>query len=152
MPSPLERGRRRIPVAAPVLAGREKEYVLDCLETTWISSSGRYVQEFERSFAEFCGARHAIACCNGTVAVHLALMAAGVGPGDEVIVPTLTYVASVNPIRYCGAVPVTSRTKAIVVVHLYGHPVDLDPIRQTADAHGLVLIEDAAEAHGAEYR
>jgi perosamine synthetase len=172
MPSPLERGRRRIPVAAPVLAGREKEYVLDCLDSTWISSTGRYVEEFERAFAEFCGARHAIACCNGTVAVHLALLAAGVGPGDEVIVPTLTYVASVNPIVYCGATPVlvdsephtwnldpeavaaavTSRTKAIVVVHLYGHPVDLDPIRATAEAHGLALIEDAAEAHGAEYR
>ena len=172
MPSGRDRGTRRIPVAAPVLRGREREYVLDCLDSTWISSAGRYVDEFERAFAEFCGVRHAIACCNGTVAVHLALMAAGVGPGDEVIVPTLTYVASANPVVYCGATPVfvdaepgtwnldpdsvaaavTSRTKAIVVVHLYGHPADMDPILAVARTRGITVIEDAAEAHGAEYR
>jgi perosamine synthetase len=170
--SESERAVRRIPVAAPVLAGREREYVLDCLDTTWISSSGRYVQAFEEGFAEFCGTRHAIACCNGTVAVHLALMAAGVGPGDEVIVPTLTYVASANPILYQGATPVfvdsepdtwnmdpdavaasiTPRTKAIVVVHLYGHPVDMDPIVAVARSHSVAVVEDAAEAHGAEYK
>src|ERR1700709_2071174 len=141
---PSDPPERRIPVAAPVLRGREREYVLECLDSTWISSTGRFVDEFERAFAEFCGVRHAVACCNGPVAVHLALMAAGVGPGDEVIVPTLTYVASANPVVYCGATPVfvdaepatwnldpeavaaavTSRTKAIVVVHLYGHPAD----------------------------
>jgi perosamine synthetase len=167
-----ERGTRRIPVAAPVLRGREREYVLDCLDSTWISSAGRYVDEFERAFAEFCGVRHAVACCNGTVAVHLALLAAGVGPGDEVIVPTLTYVASANPVLYCGATPVfvdaepatwnldpeavtaavTPRTKAIVVVHLYGHPADMDPILAVAREHGIAVVEDAAEAHGAEYR
>jgi perosamine synthetase len=171
MPEP-ERAPRRIPVAAPVLAGREREYVLDCLDTTWISSTGRYVTAFEESFAEYCGMRHAISCCNGTVAVHLALLAAGVGPGDEVIVPTLTYVASANPILYQGATPVfvdsepetwnmdpeavasaiTPRTKAIVVVHLYGHPVDMDPIVAVAREHGVAVVEDAAEAHGAEYK
>jgi perosamine synthetase len=171
-PERPDRGNRRIPVAAPVLRGREREYVLDCLDSNWISSTGRYVDEFERAFAEFCGVRHAITCCNGTVAVHLALMAAGIGPGDEVIVPTLTYVASANPVVYCGATPVfvdaepatwnldpeavaaavTPRTKAIVVVHLYGHPADMDPILAVTRAHGIAVIEDAAEAHGAEYR
>src|SRR5215204_3098486 len=162
MPSGSERGHRRIPVAAPVLAGREREYVLDCLDSSWISSTGRYVEEFERAFAEFCGVRHAITCCNGTVAVHLALLAAGVGPGDEVVVPTLTYVASANPVVYCGATPVfvdaeprtwnldpdavaaaiTPRTKAIVVVHLYGHPADMEPITRIAREHGVTVIED----------
>ena len=172
MPAQSDGRPRRIPIAAPVLAGREKEYVLDCLESSWISSTGRYVEEFERAFAEFCGVRHAIACCNGTVAVHLALLAAEAGPGDEVIVPTLTYVASANPVLYCGATPVlvdvdpvtgnidpdaieaavTPRTKAIVVVHLYGHPADMDAIDALARRHGLRVVEDAAEAHGAEYR
>jgi perosamine synthetase len=163
---------RRIPVAAPALVGREREYVLDCLDSTWISSSGKYLERFESSFAEFCGVRHAVSCCNGTVAVHLALMAHGVGPGDEVIVPTLTYVASANPVVYCGGQPVfvdaeprtwnmdperlaeaiTPRTRGIVVVHLYGHPTDMDPILELAERHGLWVIEDAAEAHGATYR
>ena len=163
---------RRIPVAAPALVGREREYVLDCMDSTWISSSGRYLERFEAEFAEFCGVRHALACCNGTVAVHLALLAHGVGPGDEVIVPTLTYVASANPIVYCGGRPVfvdaeprtwnmdpdliegaiTPRTRGIVVVHLYGHPTDMDPILELADRHGLWVVEDAAEAHGATYK
>jgi perosamine synthetase len=165
-------GRRRIPVAAPALVGREREYVLDCLDSTWISSSGRYLERFEAAFAEFCGVRYAIACCNGTVAVHLALLAHEVGPGDEVIVPTLTYVATANPVVYCGARPVfvdsephtwnmdpdrvaaaiTPRTRGIVVVHLYGHPVDMDPILELAKRHKLWVIEDAAEAHGARYQ
>lgn len=163
---------RRIPVAAPALVGREREYVLDCLDSTWISSSGKYLERFESQFADFCGVRHAVSCCNGTVAVHLALMAHGVGPGDEVIVPTLTYVASANPVVYCGGQPVfvdaeprtwnmdpervaeaiTPRTRGIVVVHLYGHPTDMDPILELAGRHGLWVIEDAAEAHGATYR
>lgn len=163
---------RRIPVAAPALVGREREYVLDCVDSTWISSTGKYVERFEVEFAEFCGVRHAVSCCNGTVAVHLALLAHGVGPGDEVIVPTLTYVATANPVVYCGGQPVfvdseprtwnmdperiaeaiTPRTRGIVVVHLYGHPVDMDPILELAERHGLWVIEDAAEAHGATYR
>ncbi len=163
---------RRIPVAAPALVGREREYVLDCLDSTWISSNGRYLQRFESAFAEFCGVRHAVSCCNGTAAVHLALLAQGVGPGDEVIVPTLTYVATANPVVYCGGTPVfvdaeprtwnmdpekvaeaiTPRTRGIIVVHLYGHPVDMDPILEHARRCGLWVIEDAAEAHGATYR
>src|SRR4051812_15148249 len=97
---------RRIPVAAPALVGREKEYVLDCLESTWISSSGPYIDRFESAFGEFCGVRHAMSCSNGTVALHLALLALGIGPGEEVIVPTLTYVATANAVVYCGATPV----------------------------------------------
>jgi perosamine synthetase len=161
-----------IPVAAPVLAGREKEYVADCMESGWISSSGKYVDLFESAFAEFCGVRHAVACCNGTVALHLALVALGVGPGDEVIVPTLTFVATANAVTYCGARPVfvdsepgtwnldpaqveskiTPRTKGIVAVHLYGHPAEMDALRPIARRRGLFLLEDAAEAHGALYK
>jgi perosamine synthetase len=163
---------RWIPVAAPALVGREREYVLDCVDSTWISSTGQYIERFESAFAEFCGVRHAVSCCNGTVAVHLALLAHGIGPGDEVIVPTLTYVATANPVVYCGAQPVfvdseprtwnmdpqriaeaiTPRTRGIVVVHLYGHPVDMDPVLELAKRHGLWVVEDAAEAHGATYR
>ncbi len=164
--------RRFIPVAAPVLAGNEKAYVMDCLDSTWISSNGSYLERFERAFADFCGTKHALACCNGTVAVHLALMALGIGPGDEVIVPTLTFVATANAVRYCGARPVfvdsepetwnldpaavaaavTPHTKAVVAVHLYGHPAAMDPLREVCHRHRLFLVEDAAEAHGAEYR
>lgn len=169
----LDAGRKpSIPVAAPVLAGREKEYVADCMESGWISSSGKYVELFEAAFAEFCGVRHAVTCCNGTVALHLALLALGVGGGDEVIVPTLTFVATANAVTYCGARPVfvdsepetwnldpaqvetkiTSRTKGIIAVHLYGHPAEMDMLRDIARRHGLFLLEDAAEAHGALYR
>jgi perosamine synthetase len=162
---------RRIPVAAPVFAGREKEYVADCMESGWVSSGGKYVELFEAAFAEFCGVRHAVACCNGTAALHAALAALGVGPGDEVIVPTLTFVATANAVTYCGARPVfvdsepvtwnldpaqveakvTPRTKGIVAVHLYGHPANMDELRAVAGRRGLFLLEDAAEAHGALY-
>jgi perosamine synthetase len=161
-----------IPVAAPALVGNEKAYVLDCLESTWISSNGQYIERFESAFAEFCGVKHALSCCNGTVALHLALLALGVGPGDEVIVPTLTFVATANAVTYCGATPVfvdsepetwnlnpsllesliTPRTRGIIVVHLYGHPVEMEPVLTIARKHGLFVIEDAAEAHGAEYQ
>ena len=163
---------RRIPVASPSLFGNEREYVLDCLDTTWISSAGEYVERFETAFAAFCNASHALSCCNGTAALHLALMALGVGPDDEVIVPTLTFVATPNAVAYCGARPVfvdsepetwnmdpslieqkiTSRTRGIIVVHLYGHPVDMDPVLAIARRHRLFVVEDAAEAHGAEYK
>jgi perosamine synthetase len=163
---------RRIPVAAPALVGRELEYVTDCLESSWISSAGVYIERFEEAFKEFVGVEHAIACCNGTAALHLALLALGVGPGDEVIVPTLTYVATANAVRYCGAKPVfvdsepetwnldpgeieercTERTKGIVAVHLYGHPANLDAIQSVARSNGLWVLEDAAEAHGARYQ
>jgi perosamine synthetase len=164
--------KRFIPVAAPTLNGNEKAYVLDCLDSTWISSNGKYIEQFERAFAEFCGVKHAAACCNGTVALHLALMALGVKPKDEVIVPTLTFVATANAVTYCGARPVfadsepetwnvdpeqieakiTTRTKGIIVVHLYGHPVDMGSVMSIARRHNLFVIEDAAEAHGAEYK
>jgi perosamine synthetase len=164
--------KRKIPVSAPMLNGNEKAYVIDCLDSSWISSAGEYVEKFESSFADFCGARHAISCCNGTVALHMALVALGIGPGDEVIVPTLTFVATANAVSYCGAKPVfvdaesdtwtmnpalieekiTARTRGIIVVHLYGHPCDLDPIFSVARRHGLFVVEDAAEAHGAEYK
>jgi perosamine synthetase len=162
----------RIPVAQPALDGREKEYVLECLDTGWISSLGRFIGDFERAFAEYCGVRHAVACNNGTTALHLALVGLGVGPGDEVIVPTLTYIASANCVAYCGATPVfvdsepdtmnlnparleaaiTPRTKAIMPVHLYGHPAEMDPIRDVAARHGVRVVEDAAESVGATYR
>jgi perosamine synthetase len=161
-----------IPVSAPTLAGNEKRYVMDCIETNWISARGKYVDRFEEEFARFCGVKHGIACTNGTVALHLALLALGIGPGDEVIVPTLTYVAPANSVRYVGATPVlvdcepqswnmdprllesriTPRTKAIIVVHLYGQPVDMDAVMSLAARHRLFVVEDAAEAHGAIYR
>lgn len=163
--------RRRIAVAHPVLAGNERAYVNECLETGWISSVGRFVGEFESSFANFVGVEHAISCCNGTCALHLALVGLGIGPGDEVIVPTLTYIASANAVTYTGAAPVfadvdrrsmnldpadvesliTPRTKAILPVHLYGHPADMNALTELATRHGLALVEDAAEAHGARY-
>lgn len=163
---------KRIPVAQPRLAGNERKYVLDCLDTSWISSNGKYIVEFERTFAEFCGVRHAIATNNGTTALHLALVALGVAPGDEVIVPTVTYIATANAVRYCGATPVlvdvcadtmnidpaaieariTPRTRGIIPVHLYGHPADMDAINEIAHRHKLWVVEDAAEAHGADVR
>jgi len=160
---------KKIPVAAPSMLGNEKEYVDDCMKSGWISSAGKYVELFEAGFAEFCGVRHAVACCNGTVALHLALAALGVESGDEVIVPTLTFVATPNAVTYCGATPVfvdsepetwnldplqieakiTPRTKGIIAVHLYGHPAEMKKLREIANRHGLFLMEDAAEAHGA---
>src|SRR6476646_10141275 len=157
MANNLETSNPRIAIAAPTLNGNEKRYVLECLETTWISSIGRFITEFEHAFARFCGVEHAIGVNNGTNALHLALVALGLKPGDEVIVPTLTYIASANAVRYCGATPVfvdnhvptfnidpdaieakiTGRTKGILPVHLYGHPVDLDPILQIAKQHDL---------------
>ncbi|WP_269715380.1 DegT/DnrJ/EryC1/StrS family aminotransferase [Caulobacter sp. NIBR2454] len=162
----------RISVAAPVLDGREREYVNECLDTTWISSGGRFITEFEKSFADYCGVKHAIACNNGTTALHLALVALNLKPGDEVIVPSLTYIASANAVSYCGATPVlaenetrafniepsdiealiTPNTRGIMPVHLYGHPADMDPINAIAKKHGLFVIEDAAEAVGAKYK
>jgi perosamine synthetase len=159
-------------VAAPTFAGREREYVLDCIDSTWISSAGTYIDRFEAAFADFCGVRHAIACSNGTTALHLVFASLGIGPGDEVIVPTLTFVATANAVRYCGGTPVfvdvhpdtwtmdpvvveskiTPRTKAIVPVHLFGHPADMTSLQAIADRHGLIVVEDAAQSPGAEVR
>src|SRR5258708_2360464 len=163
--------KRTIPLAEPNLSGNEKKYVTDCLETGWISGSGKYVRAFEEQFAAFCGTRYAVTAVNGTAALHLALVALDINAGDEVIVPDLTYIASANAVTYCGATPVfvdadpvtwtldvqdvkrkiTSRTRAIMPVHLYGHPANMKPLRELAAQHGLFLVEDAAEAHGAEY-
>lgn len=163
--------KRFIPVAAPVFAGNEKKYVMDCLDSTWISSKGKYINLFEESFADYCGVKHALLCSSGTTALHLALIALGVGPGDEVLLPTLTFVSTANAVAYCGATPVfidsepgswnidptcleqhiTGRTKAIIVVHLYGVPVDMTAVQAVADRHHLPILEDAAEAHGAEF-
>jgi len=161
-----------IPVYQPELSGNEKRYVLECLDSTWISSKGRFVSEFEERFASFAGTKQAISVCNGTVALHLALLSLGIGPGDEVIVPTLTYVAAVNAIAYVGATPVfvdslpdtwqmdpadvrrklTPRTKGILAVHLYGHPCDMDALTALARENKVLLIEDCAEAFGSRFK
>lgn len=161
-----------IPIYQPSLTGNERRYVLECLESTWISSKGRFIGEFERRFAEFVSVRHAATVANGTVALHLALVALGIGPGDEVIVPTLTYIASVNAISYTGATPVfvdslpktwqvdpddvrrkiTPRTRAIMAVHLYGHPCEMTALKSLARECGAYLIEDCAEAIGTLYQ
>lgn len=160
-----------IPIAAPHLSGNEKKYVMDCMDTTWISSNGKYINEFESSFAKWMGSRHALTCCNGTVALHLPLLALGVQAGDEVLVPTFTYIATANAVRYCGAKPVmvdclpdtwnidptdaerkiTPKTKGIIPVHLYGNPCELDAIMALAKKHSLFVLEDAAECHGATF-
>lgn len=161
-----------IPVYRPYLHGNERKYVNECLDSSWISSKGTFIQSFEEAFRRYVQAPFATTVCNGTVALHLALIALGVGPGDEVIVPTLTFVASVNAIAYVGATPVfadvlestwqidpqdvqrkiTSKTKAIIAVHLYGHPCEISLIKTIADRHGLFLIEDCAEAFGAHFQ
>ena len=161
-----------IPVYQPSLVGNEKKYVNECLDSTWISSKGKFLKLFEESFVRYTGTQYATAVCNGTVALHLALLALGIGPGDEVIVPTLTYIASVNSIMYVGARPVfvdscrnswlidptdvkrkiTTRTRAIMAVHLYGHPVDMTAIMAIAREHNLLVIEDCAEAFGSRIR
>lgn len=161
-----------IPVYRPWITDKERQYVDEAMASTWISSKGAFLDRFERDFAAYIGADHGVAAANGTVALHLAFAALGIGHGDEVIVPALTYVASVNAISYTGATPVfvdseadhwnldpglveraiTPRTKAIEVVHLYGYPADMDHVLEIARRHDLVVIEDAAEAHGAEYK
>lgn len=158
----------KIPVYEPVLGNKERENVLKCLDTNWISSRGEFINTFETEFARYTGVKHAITVSNGTVALHLALLALDIGPGDEVIVPTFTYIASVNAITYVGATPVfvdslpdtwqldpvdverkiTPRTKAIMPVHLYGQPGDMDTIANIAKHHNLRIVEDAAEAFG----
>jgi perosamine synthetase len=157
-----------LPVYRPDLSGNERAYVLECIDSSWISSLGAFIDRFERAVAELTGARHAIAVCNGTVALHLAIHSLDIGPGDEVIVPSFTYISSVNTIAQTGATPVfcecrasdwlldvddvarriTPRTKAIMAVHLYGHPCDMQPLMALAERHGLAVIEDCAEALG----
>lgn len=164
--------KRMIPVSEPDIGLEERKALLDAFDSSWISSKGYYIEKFEREFADFVGVRHAITTSNGTVSLHLILLALGIGPGDEVIVPTFTYIASVNSIRYVGATPVfvdsepdtwnidpedvkrkiTDRTKAIMTVHIYGHSVDIDPLLEICVKKRLYLIEDSAEATGTLYK
>ena len=162
----------KYPVYQPSLTGNEKKYVNECLDSTWISSKGKFIAEFEDGFKSYIGARHAATVSNGTVAIHLALLALGIGPEAEVIVPTLTYVASVNAIAYTGATPVfcdslkstwqmdpddvrrkiTPHTRAILAVHLYGQPCEMEELVKIAREHNLFLVEDCAEAFGTYYK
>ncbi len=161
-----------IPVNAPVITPESKSLVAKALEEGWISSAGPYLSEFEHEFAEYLGVKHAITVNTGTAALHIALLAAGIGEGDEVIVPAFTMAASWMAVMHTGATPIfvdvepdiytidpalieaaiTAKTKAIMPVHIYGHPADMDPILAIAKKHDLVVIEDAAEAHGATYK
>jgi perosamine synthetase len=154
------------------MGGNEEKYVVEAIRSSWVSSTGPFVTRFEQDFALLCGASSSIGVCNGTVALHLALLALDVRPGDEVLVPSLTYIATANACRYVGAEPVfvdvdpetwcidpakfeaaiTRRTRGIIAVHLYGHPADMDTITHLAGVHGLWVVEDAAEAHLAKYR
>ncbi len=161
---------KRISMAMPVFNGNEKKYLNECVDTGWVSANGRFVNEFEQKFAEYCGMKYALSCSNGTVSLHLALMAIGLKAGDEVIMPSLTYIATANCVKYCGATPVfvdsnpdtfninpdeiekkiTNKTKAIIPVHLYGLCADMNRINAIAKKHHIYVIEDAAEAHGAK--
>jgi len=163
---------KKIPVCEPTLGGNERKYVLECMDTNWISSRGRFVDEFESGFAAYCGVRHGITTNSGTTALHLALAAAGIEEDDEVIIPAFTMISTANAINYLGARPVlvdaeertwnldprkieekiTARTKAIMPIHTYGHPADMDAIDEISRRRGIMIVEDAAEAHGAEYR
>ncbi len=159
-----------IPIAKPSLEGNELKYVTECIRTNWISSQGKYVESFEKKFAEFIGVKYGVATSNGTVALHLALATLGVKEGDEVAVPSLTFVATANAVKYCGATPVfidsemdtwgmdpedlerkiTCKTKAVIPVHLYGQPAKMKAIKKIAKRYKLFVVEDAAQAHGAE--
>lgn len=161
----------KIPVNEPLLGEREREYVSECLRTGWISSAGRFIDDFEGKWAERCGRKYGIAVSNGTVALQAAVASLDLRPGDEVILPTFTIISCALAVIYNSCIPVlvdseprtwsmdvrqiqaklTARTRAIMAVHIYGHPVDMDPILELADRYNLLVIEDAAEAHGAEY-
>jgi len=161
-----------IPVCEPLLGGNELKYITDAVSTGWISSSGTYLQKFEKSFAEYCGVQFGVGVCNGTVALHLALVALGIGKGDEVIIPNFTMIASAFAVCYTGAKPVfveadkdtwnidvnkieekiTTKTKAIMPVHIFGNMCNMDAIKKIAQKNNLFILEDAAEAHGSEYK
>jgi len=168
----MDEEKKFYPVAEPNLMGKEKEYLMDCVDSTWVSSRGKYIDMFEKAFAEKIGVKHAITTANGTVSLHLILEALGIGPGDEVIVPTFTYVASANSVKYVGAKPVfvdidektlnidvnkieekiNKNTKAIMVVHIFGNPCNMDSIELIAKKNNLLIVEDAAEALGTEFK
>jgi len=160
-----------IPVYEPYLKGNEVKYVMDCLKKNWLSSSGEYNSKLEDSFASYCGVKYGISVTSGTAALHITVAALKIGKGDEVIIPDFTMIAPALAASYEGAKPVfvdaepktwtidvqkieekiTEKTKAIIPVHIYGHPCDMDPIMEIAEKHNLYVIEDAAEAHGALY-
>lgn len=161
-----------IPVNSPIITHDAKEGVMQTLEEGWISSAGPYIERFESEFAHYLGVKHAISVNTGTAALHIALLSAGIGVGDEVIVPAFTMASSWMAVMYTGAKPIfvdvesdiytinpklivkaiTPKTKAIMPVHIYGHSADMDPIMAIANQHGLLVVEDAAEGHGATYR
>lgn len=161
-----------VSVNEPILSPKATEYVMDCLKSGWISSAGSYIGRFETAYARFLNVQHAVTTTNGTAALHLAVASLGIGAGDEVIMPDLTIISCPLAVMYTGATPVfvdvdpvtftidpalietkiTKRTRAIMVVHLYGHPCDMDPVMAIAKKHKLAVIEDAAEAHGAAYK
>src|SRR5215470_6970305 len=161
-----------IPVSEPILGGNEKQYLQQCIETGWISSEGPFIREFESKFAARVGRKHGIAVANGTAALDLAIEALGIGPGDEVILPSFTIISCIGQIVRSGATPVlvdsdartwnmdvrqieakiTRRTRAILIVHVYGLPADVAPVLELARRHGLRVIEDAAQMHGQSYR
>jgi perosamine synthetase len=162
---------RFLPVCEPVLAGNEVAYVREAVESGWISSSGRFVDEFEQAFAEYLGVKYAIGVINGTAALHLALVGLGIGPGDEVVVPSFTMAATGFAVAYTGATPVfvdvdeqtwnmdvaaferaiTHRTRAVIPVHVFGTPCDMRALMAVAESRGIEVLEDAAEAHGATF-
>lgn len=161
-----------IPLYQPSITEIEKKYVNDCLDTGWISSKGEYVTKFENYFSNYTGINHSISVSNGTVALHLALLALNIAPGDEVIVPAFTYIASVNCIKYVCANPVFAssrtsdfqvdivsiraligpRTKAIILPHLYGHMCEIERIVELCNQHKILIVEDCAEALGSSYK
>lgn len=161
----------KYPVYIPSLSGNEKKYVNECIDSSWISSRGHFVTDFEESFSKYVGVKHGIAVSNGTVAIHVAAKALGLGEGDEIICPTFTYIASANPFEQLGCKVVfcdsladtwqmdpadvkrkiTPKTKALMVVHLYGHPAEMNTLCKIAKDNGLFLIEDCAEAIGSRY-
>lgn len=164
--------KRNVPVNTPLLTGNEKKYVLDCVESGWISSEGEYIRKFEKGVSGYVGRKHGIAVANGSAALDIAVVALGIGPSDEVIMPSFTIISPALSLVRAGATPVlvdsdpvtwnmdvnqieakiTNKTKAILVVHIYGLPVDMDPILALCKKHNLKLIEDAAEMHGQTYR
>lgn len=159
---------RFIPISQPSITQKEIDFVTDAVKSGWVSSLGKYIDRFETEFAAFCGVKHAVSTANGTVAIHLALVALGIKEGDEVIVPDFSFIATANAVRHTGAIPVfadidpfnlcisvasirkkiSPKTKAIIPVHIYGHPADMPAINALAKEHNLIVIEDAAEAHG----
>lgn len=161
-----------IPIAEPTIGKEELNLVIKTIKSGWISSIGKNIGKFENKFAKFCGAKYGVSTMNGTSALHLCLEASKIGPGDEVIVPSMTFIATANAVIYTGAKPVfvdseietwnidpqkiktkiNDKTKAIIPVHLYGHPANMDKIIEIARKHELLVFEDAAEAHGAEYK